>query len=299
MNDERRVIFVGPSDAGKSNYLFRLGLAMHSGNCILRQHEPPSDAEYIQSGLGALLQGQFAPRTSQEVHEHIDLPFKCEVNGQQTTGRLLLPDCPGEKWLGIYQDREWSEEWETLISASAGVLLFIRPNSDLIVRPLDWITYHNLYGASPRSGASGMDKGAIPTQILLVEWLQFLRRAFDARVGTQFVPHVGLMVSAWDRLPHEQQNSPPEEYLATNFPLLHQFIRANSDAFQFHVFGVSIFGGDLDTEPGFREALLSGNPCDAGYVFHTLDGELRKSPDVTLPVLWVTRLLNNSNGPTQ
>ena len=111
-----------------------------------------------------------------------------------------------------------------------------------------------------------------PTQVVLVDWLQFLRRAFTSRVHGTFRPRIGIVIAAWDAVPNDQQKLGPDPYLKDNFPLLHQFIHSNYTAFDFQEFGLSMVSGDLTNDEDFKARYLSGRPQDFGYVVYGISG---------------------------
>lgn len=300
-NDCRSVLLIGGRDAGKSNFLFRLWIAIDEGAGALAKDGLPASVEYLRAGAERLLEGEFAARTHPEVHERVEVPVKSSSSGK-LRGMLVVPDVPGEQILAIYRNREWSPVWEELISRQCACLLFVRAGSDEVVTPLDWATCFEMYGGvigaqqsakqdqvASTNHPAGSDEDQThehPTQVVLVEWLQFLRRAFTAVVGGSFRPRIGVVISAWDMVPKEQQPNGPAAYLRDNFPMLHQFLEANGDRFEFQVFGVSIVGGDLKNDEEFRQSYLQGRPQDFGYVVQSLSGELIKSDDTSLPVAW-------------
>ena len=98
---------------------------------------------------------------------------------------------------------------------------------------------------------------------------------FTAKVGGSYRPRVGIVVSAWDLAPEDQKPAGPEEWIKSNLPLLHQFVRTNSGEFQFAYFGVSVASGDFDAEAGFKSKYLSGDPRNAGWWCIALQGPLK------------------------
>lgn len=311
-NDHNSVLLIGGPDAGKSNFLFRLWIAIDGGGGALVKDGLPAEVNYLREGAERLLEGEFADHTSKEVHERVLVPVKSSASADALGGILVVPDVPGEQVLAIYRNRQWSRAWEELISRRCACLLFVRAGSDGIVAPLDWATCFEKYGAvidppqpaeqaqpedtagvaGPNDNQTDGEKAAAPpTQVVLIEWLQFLRRAFTAVCGGSFRPRVGVVISAWDAVPIEQQPAGPVVYLKDNFPMLHQFIEANNDRFDFQVFGVSIVAGDLKNDEDFKETYLKGRPQDFGFVLHSLSGQLTESPDLTLPVAWALQLL--------
>ncbi len=238
--------------------------------------------------------GEFAPRTPQDVHDKSEIPVKCGTDGNEIAGKLIVPDLPGEQILSVYRSRQWSKEWEDKIAPGCGCLLFIRIDSKELIQPLDWVTCETRFGgpvvdASPET--DGDTEGAKPpTQVVMVDWLQFLRKAFTAKAGGGYRPRVGIVVSAWDLAPEDQKPAGPEEWIKSNLPLLHQFAQTNGKDFEFAYFGVSVASGDFDAEEGFKSKYLSGDPRGAGEVVHSLAGTVETSGDVTVPVAWAMGL---------
>jgi hypothetical protein len=292
----RSVLLIGVQDAGKSNFLFRLWLKLDLGNGILSKAALPPDLDYLSNGGEHLLKGEFAPRTPQDVHDKSEIPVKFGTDGNQIVGKLIVPDLPGEQILSVYRTRQWSKEWEDKIAHGCGCLMFIRVESKELIQPLDWVTCETRFGgpvadASPEKDRE-TERAKPPTQVVMVDWLQFLRKAFTAKAGGSYRPRVGIVVSAWDLAPEDQKPAGPEEWIKSNLPLLHQFAQTNGKDFEFAYFGVSVASGDFDAEEGFKSKYLSGDPRDAGEVVHSLTGTVETSGDVTLPVAWAMGLTN-------
>lgn len=304
LHDRNSVILIGGPDAGKSNFIFRLWIAIDEGKGALVKDGLPPDVEYLRAGAESLLQGKFAGHTSKEVRQRVHVPVQTLVGRKK--GILVLPDVPGEQILAIYRDRRWSDDWEELISGQAACLLFIRAGSKENVVPLDWAMCFEKYGAVPQpppqehAGDTAPHRQAAeavvehPTQVVLTDWLQFLKRAFTSIVAGRFRPRVGLVVSAWDAVPREQQEAGPVAYLKDNFPMLHQFVEANDNLFAFQIFAVSVVDGDLENDEEFKQRYSNGRPQDFGMVLHSLSGHLSRSDDLTVPVAWALGMLPTS-----
>jgi hypothetical protein len=289
----RTVLLIGVRNAGKTNFLSRLWLALDSGKGLLAKDGNPPDIEYLANGADYLLKGEFAPRTPPDVRDATEIPVKTTSNGQEFLATLVVPDLPGEQILSIFRTRQWSSEWETKIDSGCGCLLFIRVDSPELVAPLDWLNCHQLLGgplpAAQPENDSG-DEPKPPTQVVLADWLQFLRKAFTERVNGTHKPRVGIVVAAWDLAPNDQKEAGPGAWIAANLPLLAQYVQANSDEFDFAYFGVSVASGDLNTDEEFKKSYLEGNPRSAGEVAHSLSGTVETSRDMTLPVAWALGL---------
>lgn len=281
---EHSVLLVGNPSAGKSNYLFRLWLAIDSATGALAKDGLPEEITYLRHGAEKLLQGEFSERTAPESEEKVTVPVQSAYTG--TRGVLVVPDPPGEQVVRVYRTRQWSAAWEDLIGERCGCLFFVRADSDETVAPLDWVScFRKLGTVLPDSEPAEAPKEP-PTQVLLVDWLQMLRRAFTTRAGGALRPRVGIVVSAWDAVPAEQQAQGPEAWIKDNFPMLHQFMQSNGEAFEFGAFGVSIVSGDLKADAEFKATYLNGRPQDFGFVLHSLHGSLTRDHDITLPVAW-------------
>ncbi|SIN69861.1 hypothetical protein SAMN05444166_0212 [Singulisphaera sp. GP187] len=290
------VLLVGGPDAGKTNFLIRLWIALQSGEGRLQSDGLPEDMEYLNAGAQTLLGGEFAPRTSREVHTRNVIPVRATSNRSDFRGQLVVPDSSGEEWMLIHRNREWSERWEEAIPSLLGCLLFVRAGSLEIHAPLDWVSCFDYFGTAdnlPDAPDSDGEEFAMPTQVVLIDWLQCLRAAVSAHGGGSLL-RVGVIVSAWDRVPTEQQGEAPQSYVAKNFPMFHDFILSNRERFAFECFGVSIVGGDFEFAPGFRENYLRGVPAQAGYVVHALGGVPTRTGDHTLPLAWAMGLVTES-----
>lgn len=287
----RNVILVGPPDAGKSNYLFRAWMALDAAQGVIARHGLPDEVEYLRTGAEALLTGRFAARTPDEVHEHIVIPVRLTNTADERIGAAIIPDVAGEQVRTVYRTRQWSEAWERYITDRTSYLLFLRAGSNRIVPSLDWATAIEQYGGVPPAQPDGVqEEPATPTQVVLVDWLQFIRKAINDRVGRNCVPNLGVVVAAWDAVPADQQEAAPQTYIEMNFPLLHQYLRASGRRFEVEYFGVSVVAGDLKNDEDFRAEYLNGVPMESGYVIHSLDGTLERSSDLTVPLAWALGL---------
>ena len=273
------VLLVGGPDSGKTNYLGRLWLAVRDGIGQIVADGIPSDLDYLNEIASYLLQGKFAPHTSHESRNKVIVPIK--TLGKITTFRnnLIVPDVSGEEWMGIYRKRGWSDEWEKEVSDVKGCLIFVRVDSDQNIAAVDWLTWAKQFQNMDQKNSE------IPTQVVLVDWLQCLLSVFAEKVA-DYHPRVGVIVAAYDLLPKEQKELGPEIYLKENFPLFWQYITAAEDQFDIRVFGTSIVDGDFIADPAFREKFLESKPAEAGYVVYHSKMRIQKSKDMTLPIQW-------------
>lgn len=282
MSQEKSILLVGGPDSGKTNYLGRLWLTINDGKGELQVDGTPSDLEYLNDIVGYFYKGQFAPHTAHEVRNNVVIPIKSSSRVVPVTRcNLIVPDVSGEEWLKVYRRRDWPSEWEESISTLAGCLIFVRIDSDTNIPAVDWVAWSHLLSEVGEGPQKDFD---VPTQIILVDWLQCLQSVFTDKEGSSH-PRISVIVTAYDLLPEEQKSLGPNQYLRENFPLFWQFIISNSDQLDLRVFGTSIASGDFDRDKDFRNQFLI-NPNDAGFViYETKDGVI-SSKDMSLPVLW-------------
>lgn len=271
-------MFVGGPGSGKSNYLFRAWIAIEHETGQLRKHGLPPELGYLHDGAARLLAGNFAPHTS------LSAPTTCEIPvtfvGNTTVSNLTVPDVSGEVWNDVYERRQWPTAWDAFITDRCSFVLFVRAGSPHNVKPLDWLTCERLY----KDRAVARAEARAPTQVFLVDWLQTLRELVTKGAGSASIPRLSVVVTAWDTV---QEDLGPQEFLAREFPLLDQFLRADLHGFEARVFGVSIAGGDLDNDPKFRAEYLAHDPKAHGYsITATGRKSERKVDDVLVPLYW-------------
>jgi hypothetical protein len=276
---EQIVMLVGGPDSGKTNYLGRLWLAIREGVGQIVADHTPNDLQYLNQIADYLLQGRFAPHTSHESRNKVTIPIKILNESAALRSNLIVPDVSGEEWMGIYRRRSWSEEWEKDTSGVVNCLIFVRAESDQVVPAIDWDTWAGLLTKAQQSNPE------IPTQVILVDWLQCLRSVFVEKMA-DYRPRIGVIVAAYDLLPNDQKELGPEAYLKTNFPLFWQYISATRDQVDIRVFGTSIADGDFDADSDFRQQFLESKPTDKGYVIYHGRQGVQISKDIGLPILW-------------
>jgi double-GTPase-like protein len=284
MDGERFVILIGGPDAGKTNFLIRLWMAIQSGNGQLASDKLPDDLQYLNDGAQELRSGNFVGRTGRDVRANVQIPIRVKKDG--STATLAIPDVPGEQWMRIYAKREWTNDWEELITKTSGCLLFLRPSSDQLVVPLDWIRAAELGLTGSAQAMTPEDLAKVPTQVVLVDWMQCLQRAYTDRVGGGFRPRIGVIVSAWDQVPADQQSLGPTRWITDNLPMLGHFLKSNQDRIDSRVFGFSVVGGDLKNEPGFKDQYLRSDISQAGYVVVESSVGIRRNSDLAIPLTW-------------
>lgn len=284
MSGPSNIIFVGGPGSGKSNYLFRTWIAIERNSGRLVKNGLPPELGYLHDGASSLLDGKFAPHTSKDTQFVCEIPI-AQRDRQDSTSTLVVPDASGELWLDLYNKREWPIEWDGLVTGNCGFVLFICVGSPHNVPSLDWISCERFY----RSGVLPKPTG-VPTQVMLVEWLQILRSITKRKIGFNYAPRLSIVLTAWDRVSDERKQESPQDYLDTEFPLLAQFVRSGVHGFDARVFGVSVVGGDLELDPEFYAEYLRSERSGVGYAVSQAHSGVERNPDVLMPIYWALGL---------
>lgn len=279
------VLLVGGPDSGKTNYVARLWIALDSRCHSLRLKGKPSNITYVEEAVKHLMQGAFAPRSNKNFEaERQDCIFPVSVEGSTTDFELVVPDISGELWKSAVETMEISAEWMTQMQESAGAILFVRPHSDQIVVPLDWITAAKYLKDQKVDEAENLKT---PTQVMLCELLRFLEHTLQP--PTKSRPRISVVVTAWDSVSDEEQALGPYKYLKKEFPLFAGMVK-NSDVIDFRIFAVSVVGGDFDDEEFKGKYLEKSDIAASGFCVSLVDDVLSKGSDLTLPVIWALGL---------
>lgn len=281
------VLFVGPSGAGKSNYIFRLWLALsRNPQGRVRGDGAPNELAYLRAGVNDQLTGKYAQKTPRDVHERIDIPIAID----DIAGSLTVPDRPGEDWTNLYTSRRFPDDWEDLLIAANGILIFL-PSKD--ANPIyDRLTANRYFGTATniKSGEDFRDKPP-PTQTVIVDIIQLLLERHRQLTGGLPPPRIGVLLTAWDELSKDEREAGPQEQLRQEQKILSDFMLTSKGEIGIEVFGVSLYGGDLNDQE-FSGQLEDLEPHTLGYVWHHLNGKAEESRDLTLPLQWALDAMN-------
>jgi hypothetical protein len=279
----RSIMLIGGPDSGKTNYLARLWEALRGGGGRLRAAYVPENIKYVEEALTYLLQGKFAPRSDKNLEQsRRDFVIPVNHDGLSRPVEIIVPDVSGELWKSAVETWELPPDWMERLTVSNGALLFVRVLSDLNVAPLDWVTARRLLMLHQPDVA---EADAIPTQVALCELFRFLELTLTGN-GASNRPRVAVVVTAWDRLDNITSAAGPRAYLEQEYPLFASRLK-DTEKVDVDVFGISVVGGDLDTDDEFRRRFFEGELRSAGYVVTEGDGNISREHDMTLPVDWL------------
>lgn len=273
------ILLLGGPDSGKTNYVGRVWPALDAGGGRLHAARQPADIRFVLDVTDHLNSGSFAPRS-----EHADDRRDFEVavaaakGGEETN--IVIPDTSGELWLNAAGQGEVSIELMEEMRSASGALLFVRVQSELAVRPLDWVTSKKLLGKL----GNGDDRG-LPTQVMLCELVRFLEATLASRPGGQR-PRVSVVVSAWDLVDPKTFQLGPEAWLGREYPLFAGRLD-DIEGLDLRVFGLSLVGGDLKADESCRNDVQENGLDGRGWVAVEDDGGTwRRDPDLTWPIAW-------------
>lgn len=279
----RSIILIGGPDTGKTNYVARLWHALNAKDGTLHAVEIPKDISFVEDTIAHLFEGKFAPRSYLTEDSRRDFVISVTAAGGGPTTELVIPDISGELWLNAVLSSEIDADWMDELRRADGAILFVRVLSELNERPLDWVTAGRLLADL------GEDEGrtGLPTQVMLCELIRYLEISLSKRPdGSQ--PRVAVVVSAWDMVDDEIAAKGPEDFLASEYPMLAGKLR-DVRSLEARVFGLSVVGGDIGTNLDYRNEFLETDFGKTGWVA-TKDrpgGKWHRNPDVTLPIAWV------------
>ena len=279
---ERSVVLIGGPDSGKTNYIGRLWPALDARQGSLVAAAQPQDIGFVLDTADHLFEGRFAPRTEHK-DDRRDFEIVVTPVGVSLDTKIVIPDISGELWRDAVRNSEISEEWMQQLRSAAGALLFIRVHSDLNIQPLDWVTSRRLLAQI----GEDEDRDKLPTQVMLCELIRYLELTLQDRPGGK-LPRLSVIVSAWDLIDEDTSKVGPNVYLEREYPLLAGRLR-DTERLEVQSFGLSVVGGDLRNDAGFREAFLDTAFDENGWIlaYERNGNNWIKYPDVTLPVTWV------------
>lgn len=276
----RTSLMVGLPEAGKTTFLAALWHVVDTrevpGSLVLDKLH--SDREYVQRLRDSWVKFKPVDRTRAGSISPVSMLLK-EPNGSDSQ-EVVFPDVSGEAFTAQLTDRSMRRDIVNLVQSAQGVLIFIRPRS---IRPGTRIDEVDKILGKAEIESENLEKpvetpwdsSLVPTQVQLVELLQFI----DV-TGSETNYRVGVVVSAWDQVLPSKKT--PTAWLSSELPLLAQYLEANVVRHPYKIFGVSAQGGSLEKD---LVALAKHHKQSERIIVDCGDG--KATNDITLPIRWL------------
>lgn len=277
MSTKRHVI-LGYPNSGKTTYLAALWHVIDAGatNTSLVLEKLTGDTAYLNGIKETWIKCRQVPRTHLTSEEMVEMFVRDTRTEQRMV--LSLPDFSGETFQSIFADRECDEQFAEKFEGVEGILFFINADrSNDMMSVLD-----HAFDEEPaeieeddKPPLEDFDPRKVPEQTRIVELLQLLQE-------NPFQPRrrrVVFAISAWDVVLHDGIS--PQEWVAREMPLLHQFLNNNSADFDLRFCGISAQGGEFSEQN--RAELLKKTPAERVIC----EWEGSRGPDITQPLTWL------------
>ncbi len=239
---DKHFVLIGLPNTGKTSFLAALWfmVGQSSARCGLSLERLDGDSAYLNQIRDAWSNYKPVARNNPNSEKAVSMLLKSRETGH--VARLSFPDLSGEAFRSQWTERQLATAYDTSLREAAGGVLFVHP--DNISKPRSIATVNDVLddmGADETKQKAKIkdtpwDKHASPTQVQLVDILQFMaeREYFEGPF------RLAIVVSAWDRL--VKNNHQPSNWIATELPLLKQFFETNDDLFEVAFFGISAQG---------------------------------------------------------
>jgi hypothetical protein len=294
-------VVMGLPESGKTTFLAALWHLIEAGDtdCHLALDGYKGNLTYLNKIAEAWRTFQNVPRTPYGEEVDVSIGLRNQITGER--GTAFFPDVAGEVFDRQVIDRRCRSDFVDAVSADDGVLFFITANTHedfLSLAELNarlgiaaGVAPINVGGATPVTNNGGEEElGAnpavhgrdwrredIPRQVKIVQILSDLQRSPFAQRRRR----VAIIVSAWDLA--RGMNMTPRAWLASHMPLVDQYLRTNSIAFEHEIYGVSAQGVDLRNAAAVDEAAKL--PQSSRRI--QIVGPEGEGHDLTLPLVWL------------
>ena len=275
---ESEILIIGLPETGKTSFLAALQhyIDTEKKEKFLAKYQYSPNDEYLNRIHGRWLCCEQQVRTAQDQTGSQDVSMYLEVVETKKRFILNVPDVAGEVFSQQWQARSWEKSYIDKVIGICGIIFFIHPQTFKTHTLLTDIA--PLVDLMEEGDFKVWDINDVPTQVVLVDLLQTHMDYAHA------VPiPVAIVISAWDTVTIESQDITPADWLKTNMPLLHQYLKANNGVIEKEVFGISALGGDIK-QPSQQDKLINfDEPGDriivqVGNKIHS---------DITEPIHWI------------
>lgn len=252
--ENKIVSMVGMPGSGKTTFLANICNMLIDGGVdtklTARVDELPTLSDTLEECGEKLLAGQSFERTPTEVK------YKVKINLYNSQGEKYIfeiPDCSGEKYRDLVQDRQIDENFVIQFRDSDSILFFVNYFN---MSKEELIKVENKeQKAEEISGEDSVEKNREANESQIVELLQLIIEFIKGYRR----PKIKVIISAWDIIAQsEEQYNIPSDFLVKKLPLLNQYLICNKTDIDYDVWGISAQGGDFECEEQRRRIQLQG-----------------------------------------
>lgn len=277
---KKNIIFSGLPNSGKTTFIAALWYSIFNrtdeGGYMCDSLENAENT-YLDSITESWMLCNDVIRTAQHKPENVVIKIKNDSLDDRIT--LNIPDISGETFNSQFSQREWDDNFDSIIKEAQGLLLFVDPRDKQNMPRLIFAenAYYRIFddGAINEKPLVPWTEKLAPSQVKLVDFLQMLDMHNQG-----VITKISVIISCWDLVSSQIS---PENWCQNQLPLLHQYLKANNENLKVKYFGVSSQGGTYDDED-LKNALLTKEPLDRIMV---TDG-IQSSNDILKPILWIT-----------
>jgi len=279
----KRVLFVGMPSTGKTSFLAALQHYVDAdiSSKEWRQYQYASDTEYLNRIHHRWLSCEEQPRTvlEQTAPSRVEIYLEEIASGEKLV--LNVPDVEGEIFSQQWEERTWSNQYEELVTAASGILLFINPSTVIMPVLLTGIdALYNEFISDEDSEVKDWAPNLAPTQVAIVDILE----VHKSYINKEIIP-ISIIISAWDTVLIDSPHTSPEEWLALTLPLLHQYLTANDNHLPTKIFGISAQGGDFSQQAILEKLRQLDQPAERVIVQEGTS----ISNNISAPVHWILK----------
>lgn len=282
---ERSVVIIGLPASGKTTFLgafWHLVTARETATALRFHNLRSGDVAHLNAIASRWREARVQERTTVGGDKLVSINL---LDPNALAVRVTFPDIAGEAYRRMWEERACDPEVADVLRAP-GVLLFI--HADTIRAPrwlVDDVELTRKLGVPVSQGQEvPWHPRLAPTQVQVVALLQLLREP-PLDIGPR---RLAVMLSAWDRVADEGLE--PQAFLSTRLPLLGQYFRANTDDWDWRVYGLSAQGGAYDSTekdaPPTAEAEALRN-LDQPSTRIRLVNSGTETHDLTEPLAWL------------
>jgi len=284
------VVICGLPASGKTTFLAALWYVVFDKRDLNARLSFETLTGLDHSHLNAIMRRWLEAK--EQIHTEVASGKIVSMNLKDGAGRkvqMTFPDLSGESFQEMWETRECDQKLAELLRGCDGILMFV--NADKIKRPIgvaETTQYAEKLEDDEAKAVATEEwhPKLAPTAVKLVEMLQMFRcQALQARAT-----RLAVVLSAWDKV--EEENVTPEQYLASELPLLDQYLRNGSDRWDVRVYGLSAQGGDYESEKVKDDEERNEKVAeiraldDASERIRLFTPEF--SRDLTEPIAWLT-----------